>query len=268
MMTDKISAPVDIDIQQALLHQVQKQNRLLKRVLALACVGMAGLLLSAAKPNPAKAQFSEIDVERINIVTPEGKTEMVLANRYRLPNVVINGKEIKSDRGQKPGMIFYNEKGDENGGFIFDGKLDDKGRPLAGMHFSMDRFGGDQQLALGHYESGGTMSSGLNVFDRGLAQDYEGLYEAYQKLPEGEEKQKAYQKWLDAGGKQVTRLFVGKTRGKSSALILADGMGKPRIMMTVAADGKASLNFYDDKGQLVQSLPQAPATTNTEGTAK
>lgn len=254
--------------QQQLVLQLQKQNTLLKRVLMLAGLGVAGLMLSAAKPNPGKAQFTEIEVERINVVTPEGKPEIVIANRYRLPDVAINGKHIKSDRGEKPGMIFYNALGEENGGFIFDGKLDEKGQARAGMHFSMDRFGGDQQLALGHYESGGTMTSGLSVFDRGLQKDYDGLFEAYQKLPDGEEKQKAYQKWLEAGGKQVTRMFVGKTRGKSSALILADAAGKPRIMMVVSAEGKASLNFYDDKGQVVQSLPQSPLTSTAEGTNK
>lgn len=251
-----------------LLQQVQKQNRLLKRSLLFAGLAAGALLLSATKTNLPTAQFSEITVERINVVTPEGKPEIVIANRYRLPDLASNGKTIKSDRGEKPGMIFYNAMGDENGGFIFDGKLDEKGKPLAGMHFSMDRFGGDQQLALGHYESGGSMTSGLSVFDRGLLSDYEGLYEAYEKLPAGDEKQKAYQKWLDAGGKQVTRMFVGKTRGKSSALILADANGKARIMMMVTPEGKASLNFYDDKGQLVQSLPESSMKSTSEGTNK
>ncbi len=268
MSTDTVEANTDFQMQQQILQQLQKQNQLLKRVLVFAGVVVAGVLLTAAKPNPATAQFSEITVERINVVTPEGRPEIIIANRYRLPEVVSNGKTIKTDRGQKPGMIFYNAIGDENGGLIFDGKLDEKGKPSAGMHFSMDRFGGDQQLALGHYESAGTMSSGLSVFDRGLLSDYDGLYEAYEKLPAGEEKQKAYQKWLDAGGKQVTRMFVGKTRGKSSALILADASGKARIMMMVTPEGKASLNFYDDKGQLVQSLPEPSAPLTNEGTKK
>jgi hypothetical protein len=144
----------------------------------------------------------------------------------------------------------------ENGGLIFDGKLGANGKPEAGMHFSMDRFGGDQQLALGHYENGGTMESGLKVFDRGLAKDYQPLWDAYQKAAPGAEKEALLQRWKDAGGRQTSRLFVGKTRGQSSAVILADNQGRPRIMMTVAPDGQPALVFMDDAGKELQRLPQ------------
>jgi hypothetical protein len=163
---------------------------------------------------------------------------------------------VGEDR-QKPGLIFYNEVGDECGGLIFDGKLDAKGKPTSGIHFSMDRFGGDQQVALGHYEQGGLMESGLNVFDRGLSQNYRPLFEAYQKAPEGPGKEALKKQWENAGGVQVTRLFVGKTKGRSSAVILADAKGHPRIMMLVSPEGQPMLQFLDDQGQVIQSLPQA-----------
>jgi hypothetical protein len=237
------------------VSQLQRQNRLLKLCLGVGAVALLALLLMGAKTNDERARFAEIDVERINIVNANGKVEMVLANRTRLPKAVINGKDMADDR-QKPGIIFYNAAGDESGGLIFDGKLDANGKPNAGMHFSMDRFGGDQQLALGHYESGGFMETGLNVYDRGLAKDYQALFEAMQKAPEGAEKEALKKKWLDAGGAQTTRLFVGKTRGKSSAVILADAKGAPRIMMLVSPEGQPMLNFLDEKGQVIQSLPQ------------
>ncbi len=60
------------------------------------------------------------------------------------------------------------------------------------------------------------------------------------------------------GGEQTQRLFVGRTRGKSSAVILADDSGNPRIIMSVTPGGKASLDFIDDKGDVIQSLPGAP----------
>ncbi|MGL4233812.1 MAG: hypothetical protein ACRCWJ_20825 [Casimicrobium sp.] len=240
---------------QELISQLQQQNRFLKQCLGIGGAAILALLLMGAKSNNEKTKFAEIDVERINIVNPNGKVEMVLANRVRLPNAVVNGKEIAEKR-QKPGLLFYNDVGDEAGGLIFDGKLDASGKPSAGMHFAMDRFGGDQQLALGHYENGGFMETGLNVYDRGLAKDYDPLFEAMQKAPEGAEKEALRKKWIDAGGAQTTRLFVGKTRGKSSAVILADAKGSPRIMMLVAPDGQPMLNFLDDKGGVIQSLPQ------------
>lgn len=245
--------------QQELIHQLNRQNRLLKQTLGISAAGMAVLLLVAAKPTENHGKFSEIDVERINIVTPEGKNEMVIANHLRLPEPIVDGKPGKRSGPQRPGMIFYNALGDENGGFIFDGKTDEKGRPISGMHLSMDRFGGDQQLSLGHYESGGTMESGLKIYDRGLKKDYEDLYDAYEKAAAGPEKDALLQKWKDAGGQQTNRLFVGKTRGKSSAIILADAKGKARIMMLVTPEGKPMLNFLDDNGKVIQSLPQIDA---------
>lgn len=56
------------------------------------------------------------------------------------------------------------------------------------MHLSMDRFGGDQPLSLGNYEDGGTMESGLNIYDRGMAAEYLPLRDAYDKAAPGPEK--------------------------------------------------------------------------------
>lgn len=183
---------------------------------------------------------------------------MVLANRDRLPAPIIDGNSIKTDR-KMPGIIFYNAVGDENGGIIFDGKLGEGGKPNAGVHFSMDRFGGDQQLALGHYESGGTMETGLNVYDRGLHKDYGALFDAMMGAKDPKEKEALEKRWIEAGGPQTKRLFVGKTRGQSAAVILADAKGKAKIMMLVTPDGKPMLNFLDDSGNVIQSFPEAKA---------
>jgi hypothetical protein len=244
-----------MDDTSVLIAQLKRQNRLLKGALGVGGAILAVSLLGAATPNTSRARFAEIDVERINVITAEGKPEIVIANRARLPAPILAGKSLPSDRTM-PGLIFYNALGDENGGLVFDGKLGENGKPEAGMHFSMDRFGGDQQLALGHYESGGTMESGLKVFDRGLPADYEPLWVAYKNAAPGPEKEALLRRWKEAGGRQTSRLFVGKTRGQSSAVILADNQGKPRIMMTVAPDGTPALVFMDEAGKELQRLPQ------------
>lgn len=248
---------------QDLVAQLSRQNRLLKALLCIVGALIVILVMVAAKAPDTKARFTELDVERINIVMPDGKRELVLANRNRLPRAVIDGRESEDDRGM-PGIIFYNAQGDENGGLIFDGRPGQDGKPNAGMHFSMDRYGGDQQLALGHYESGGTMETGLNIYDRGLEADYRALYEAYRKAPEGIEKDQLKQQWIEAGGRQTTRLFVGKTRGKSSAVILADAGGRPRIMMLVAPDGTPQLDFLDESGEVIQSLPEKASAASAK----
>ncbi len=237
---------------QDLVLSLHKQNRLLKGVLGISAIAFTLMLCVAA--TETRTRFAEIDVERINIVGADGKRQLVLANRQRLPKAVANGKEVGEDRAM-PGLIFYNEVGDECGGLIWNGKLDAKGKPDSGMHFSMDRFGGDQQLALGHYEDSGFMSTGLNVYDRGLNRDYAPLWEALQKAPAGPERDKLQQQWEEAGGRQTQRVFVGKTRGKSSAVILADAKGRPRIMMLVTPEGQPMLQFLDEKGAVTESFP-------------
>ena len=119
----------------------------------------------------------------------------------------------------------------------------------------MDRFGGDQQLALRHSENRGYSESGLEFYDRGLYNDYAELYDAWNTEPAGPKKDQLFAKWKEAGGQQTRRLFLGKTRGKSSALILADAAGKPRIMMLVAPDGAPTLSFLDEAGKVLQSFP-------------
>lgn len=244
---------------QKLLHELQRQNRLLRQVVAAGAAVLAIGVLGAATGNGAQGKFTEIDVERINIISPDGKADLVIANRERIPHPVIGGRELKRDGPARPGIIFYNAVGDESGGLIFEGKLDDKSRPAAGMHFSMDRFGGDQQLALGHYEQHGSMTTGLNLYDRGLAKDYDPLWKAYQSAADGPAKEDLLRRWKEAGGEQTRRLFVDKTSGKSSAVILADAKGRAKIMMTVSPEGQPSLDFMDDDGQVVMHLPQPAA---------
>lgn len=62
-----------------------------------------------------KQKFTEIDVERLNLVEKNGTLRMVMANAERMPDPIINGKAFKTER--PPGMIFYNGLGDEDGGF-------------------------------------------------------------------------------------------------------------------------------------------------------
>jgi hypothetical protein len=233
------------------VRALQEQNRWLKLALLL----MTALLCLAA--STGRTKFQEIDVERINVVTADGRRELVIANRDRLPGVVAGGREAQDHR-HTAGILFYNTAGDESGGFVWSGAGSAGAPPEQALHLSMDRFGGDQQLALGYYERAGHMMAGLRVFDRGLEQDYEPYWKAMNAAPPGEEREFWRGKWEAAGGVQTERFFAGKTAGKSSALILSDGKGRPRLMMYVTEDGKTVMDFLDERGEVIKSLaPQA-----------
>lgn len=65
----------------------------------------------------------------------------------------------------RPGMIFYNDEGTENGGFVFRGeKVNDKVNH--GLHMSFDRYNQDQTLMMQHIEMDDYMITGLTVMDR------------------------------------------------------------------------------------------------------
>jgi hypothetical protein len=50
-------------------------------------------------------------------------------------------------------------------------------------------------------------------------------------------------------------VFVGKNADKASTVSLADANGKPRLVITVGADGAASIEFLDADGKIMQRIP-------------
>jgi len=51
------------------------------------------------------------------------------------------------------------------------------------------------------------------------------------------------------------RLFVGKLPDKSATVSLSDAAGKPRLTLTVNADGNPRIEFLDAQGKVVSRLP-------------
>ena len=74
-----------------------------------------------------KARFDVIDVERVNVIEPDGKYRLVLSNRPRSIGPIYKGKPFGYAGGTRPGMIWFNDEGTENGGFTFTGSRCDSG---------------------------------------------------------------------------------------------------------------------------------------------
>src|SRR4051812_18766482 len=91
-------------------------------------------------------RFTEITVERINVVDTGGQNRMVISNDARMPGVMQKG-ELLSPNGGRTGMLFYNEEGTENGGLIFSGKKVD-GKITAVGSLTFDQYEQDQNIAL------------------------------------------------------------------------------------------------------------------------
>jgi hypothetical protein len=244
------------------MEKLQRDVRLLKAY-ALAVTLLLGVfILAGFSQGNQKNKFAEIDVERINIVEPDGKLKMVISNGERQHPGVIDGKTLT--RKRPAGMLFFNDKGDECGGLSFNGDQKD-GKANAGALLAFDRFLQDQTVAIQYGESNGQYSAGLRVWDRpdsSLGEVVDKL-QAIQKMVEGPEKTQAMQKLRETSSVGAAqRVFVGKTREKAAALTLSDSQGRTRAQLIVDAQGAARLEFLDEKGVVTQSIPStAPKNT-------
>jgi hypothetical protein len=229
--------------------------RLLKAYALITTLLLGVLALAGFSQANQKNKFEEIDVERINIVERDGKLKMVISNGARQHPGVIDGKTLS--RTRPPGMLFFNEKGDECGGLSFSGDQKDSNASASAL-LAFDRFRQDQTVAIQYGESNGQYSAGLRVWDRpdtSLGEVVDKL-QAIQKMPDGAEKTQAMQKLREtsaAGAAQ--RVFVGKTREKAAALTLSDPQGRPRLLLMVDAQGAPKIELLDEKGAIVHALP-------------
>jgi hypothetical protein len=208
-----------------------------------------------ADTRPKKAAFDEIDVKRINVREDDGTLRMIVSNTSRSPGIIYHGKERPHPGGNRgAGIIFYNNEGTENGGLTFSGQKGPDGKVSGGGHLSFDQFEQDQVIQLTQSEYAGRRWAGMIVNDRPDAPlDFDAA-ERFTKMADGPEKTAMMQKFQAEGTFGRQRVYVGKTRDRDSAVMLNDAMGRPRILMKVMPDGKASIDFLDEKGGVVRSV--------------
>lgn len=207
------------------------------------------------------ATFSEINVERLNIVEPNGKYRLVLSNEERFPGLFMDGEEFEHHSRQTGGMLFFNDEGDEVGGLTFSGeKTDDGYSANSGIMF--DQFKQDQTVGLSYSDRNGSRYAGLRVWDR---PDYsiKPLFEYSDRAAKAqtdEEKNAIRQEMItyaqDLGGLGAERLFAGKV--KEDAIVkLADKEGRARLVLKVDANGEPSIDFLDAEGKVIRTIAGA-----------
>ncbi len=239
------------------MEKLQRDVRLLKAYAFVVTLLLGVLAFAGFSQANRKTKFAEIDVERINIVEKDGKLKMVISNGERQHPGVIDGRMLS--RKRPPGLLFFNDRGDECGGLSFNGDQKD-GKGNAGGLLAFDRFNQDQTVAIQYAEGNGQYSSGLRVWDRPDTSlgEFVDKMQAIEKMPDGAGKTQAMQKLRETAGAGVAqRVFVGKTREKAAALTLSDPQGRVRLVLMVDAQGAAKVEFLDEKGAVVQRFPAA-----------
>ena len=247
--------------------QLERDVRYLKRYAIVSTLAFGVLALAAfqqqAPQNPEKVKFTEIDVERINVVEPNGMYRMVLSNRPRSIGPIYKGKPFGYPGGGRPGIIIFNDEGTENGGFTFTGTKDANGRVRASTHMSFDQFNQDQILVLNYSEDPRGRVTGMSVLDRASV-------DILDMVNERDSIQKAHASDTAALRRELTnwatrprngepmaaqRMFVGRDRSKSALMSLSDPQGRVRLRLAVDSLGTARIEFLDAEGKLTRTIP-------------
>jgi len=234
--------------------------RLLK-VYALIMTLLAGTLSVAAFRQAAqKTKFTEIDVERINIVEPDGKLRMVISNRPRSIGPIYKGKPFGYAGGTRPGIIFFNDEGTENGGLTFTGRRRDDGSYSSSVGMSFDQFNQDETLTLRYSDENGRKTTGINIAERDERDIYDLIVQrdSINKIADSVTRTAALQRLFGPRNGvplAASRVYLGRDRSRSAVLNLSDPSGRTRLRLRVDSLGNASLEFLDEKGVVTARLP-------------
>jgi hypothetical protein len=227
-------------------------------------------LLLAALPIAAfqqgrRTRFTELDVERVNIIEKNGRLRLAIANPDRMPPITFKGKEYPGLRGGSApgmaGMLYFNEEGTEAGGFGWRGRKTPTGHSAAGL-VTFDQYNQGEALALWYTDETGRRQAGLVVYDQpeGSAQAGFDSMMVFRQIADSAERARRQQRFRDGLRAQGimsyrTRVFAGKDRSKASIVRLDDPHGRPRLRLSVDSLGAARIEFLDEKGTVTHAVP-------------
>jgi hypothetical protein len=244
--------------------KMKKQIRFLMTYSALISILLIVMWLFASKKNSKIQSFDEISVKRIDIIESNGMPRLIISNKELSPDVLSYGKTFGISGRNRPGIIFYNDEGTENGGLTFMGNTDSiSGKYTATGHFSFDQYNQNQVLYLQYSDENGERTTGLYIDDwheEPAFPKWRSMYKSAQNMPEGPEKiAKLNQLMEPAKGNPAYahRVFIGRDINKAAMINLSDKEGKTRIQLLVDSLGTAKLIFLDQSGNIVYSLPES-----------
>ena len=233
---------------------IRRQLRVLQAYAALSFAVTAFVSLTAFTQQNNTQRIDELTVQRLNVVDANGTLRFVLSNKDKMHPGVMDGVTINRPR-PVAGMLFFNDEGDEVGGLTYTGTDDNGRRANAGIMF--DQLKQDQTIGISYSENNGQRSAGLQVWDRSeqpLSDLIRALNDA-NALPEGPGRDAAVKAVRAKAPAGPRRLFVGKNPDKSATVSLADGQGRPRLVLRVNEDGASSIEFLDVDGKITQRVP-------------
>ena len=241
---------------------IRRDLRHLKGYSLLMTAAFGVMAFAAFRQGSQNTKFTEVDVERINIVEPDGKLRMVISNRPRSIGPIYKGTPFGFPGGGRPGMIFFNDEGTENGGLTFTRSRGADGRYRASSGFSFDQFDQDQILYFQYSDNNGRRRTGMTIADRADVNIFDLIQQrdSIMKMPEGAARTASLEKLMgprDGVPMFAQRIYVGRDPSKNAVVNLSDKNGKLRIRMMVDSLNRPSLDFLDETGKVTHSFPEA-----------
>jgi hypothetical protein len=243
--------------------RLSREVRFLKAYAALLTLALAILGLSAFMGYPEKTRLTELEVERINIIEPDGRLALVLANSERLPGGIYKGEELSPEifasRRGSVGILWFNGAGSEAGGLLYRSREQDGSYSAAGS-LTIDQYNQDQVVALRYLDRGDTRSGGLSVWDRSTEidiKDIVDLLEAYRTtVGPARDSIRGRIAELNARGELDShRIFVG-SEDRTAEVRINDTLGRARIRMVVDSTNVARLEFLNETGEVTLRIPE------------
>ena len=246
---------------------VERDLRLLKLYAAFTTVVMAVLGLAAFTNRGTEvvgthAKFDVVDAERVNIREPNGNLRLALSNGPRSQSPLYKGQPFLYTGRHRPGIIFFNDEGTENGGLLIIGQRDSLGHVNAVGHLSLDQYDQDQVFVIQYAERNGKRRVGVQINDRHDVNihDWSIQRDSLNRLTDSPAKTEPLRR-LMAGApddpRVAERIYVGRDTTKTAVINLSDKWGKPRLRLSVDSLGTARLEFLDGQGHVTYSLPGA-----------
>jgi hypothetical protein len=246
------------------LAQLEREVRRLKIYSAATTVlAVASLFAVQGRAQSKATRFTEIDVERINIVEADGRPALVLANTQRIPGPFLAGrelpKELSAGRTGSAGMIFVDAQGNEVGGLVYGAHVKPDGTYSAESGFTFDQHNQDQVVGFEYDDNGSRRSYGVGVWDRPTKVSITEMLDAAKDAPDREARHRKFAELLkqrgDAPG--ARRVFLG-SQDRTASLTLSDKAGHDRIRLSVDSGDEPRLEFLDQSGKIVYALPPRP----------
>lgn len=213
-----------------------RPQRLTQLLLAVLALGVWGLLLkpylpfaeAKTSPAPKSAAFDTLKVQRIDVVDPDGKMRLVIANSAQLPGVVARGKAYPNGSrsiNDAAGVLFYDTSGNETGGLAF-AKLRDE--DMANMTFDYTYQPTDGIYIIRRESADGKRwQAGFGISDR-----------------------RPYKPGDIESSQGIQRISLAD-KDHDAQLVISDTEGRPRIRIGVSKAGEPGIEMLDTAGKAV-----------------